>query len=134
VSGDSVEHIQGVNPDVRPLVRYSNERIVQEHIEPSFIKFSLLSQDIGLAGVYQFFIFQVSLQTLDYFDFKFFVFRLVSRDMSVNYFADLLPLVRALTNKRAVAPEQMLGEELKEVVLRTVFVFVDMANQNFGEE
>jgi hypothetical protein len=76
----------------------------------------------------------VSLQTLDYFDFKFFVFRLVSRDMSVNDFADLLPLVRALTDKRAVAPEQMLGEEFKEVVLRTVFVFVDMANQNFGEE
>jgi hypothetical protein len=75
----------------------------------------------------------VCFQTLNDFDFKLFVLRLVSRHVSKDNFADLLSFVRALTDERAVTSEQMFGKEFLKVALRTVFVFVDVFNQHLGE-
>ena len=134
VLGNSVEHVKRVDSNVSSLVGDSNKSVVEEHIKPGFIELLLLSEDMGLAGVHELFILEVSLQTLYDLYLKFLIVRGVSRDVSVDDFTDLLSLVRALTDQRAVTPEQVLGEELKEVSLRTVFVFVDTGNQNLSEE
>lgn len=76
----------------------------------------------------------MGLQTLNNFDFKFLILWLVPRYVSEDDFADLLPLVGAFTDERAVASEQMLGEEFEEVILRTVFVLVNVANQDLSEQ
>jgi len=128
VLGNRVQHVERVDSDVGSLVGNSDESIVQEYVEPGFIKLGLLSQNIGLACVHKLFILQVSLQALDNLNLKFLVLRLVTRDMCKDNFANLLPLVGALTDQRAVASEKVLGEEFQEIGLRTVFIFVNMAN------
>ena len=83
-----------------------------------------------LTRVDKLFILQVLLERLDHLDS---VFDVVGRVLEDN-FTDLLPLVRTLTNKRAVRAEQMLEEELVKVVLRAVVVLVDPVDEHLGEQ
>lgn len=54
--------------------------------------------------------------------------------MLVDNFADLLPLVRALSNQRAVRAEKVLKEELVEFMSRAVVILVNPTNEHFSEQ
>jgi hypothetical protein len=110
--GDRAQNVDRVDPYVDSLVRQTNQRIVEEHIEPLLVEHSLMLKQVSLAAVDQLIISQVLLQGLDDSDSELHVMSTVR----INQLANLLTLVGALSDQGGVTSEQMLFE--KHVELR----------------
>ena len=67
-SGNSVEHIERVNSNIDLRIVKTNERIVEEYIEPLLVEHLFVRDKECMAAVDGFIALEILLQGLNYFD------------------------------------------------------------------
>lgn len=109
---DVVENIQRIHAHIGLWVGEADEGVVQEHIEPLLVELFLLSDEVGLARIDDLIIGDIVLEVLDDFD----SLVQVVMGVTVDQFAHVLPLIRALLDDLAVVLEEVIDEELVELI------------------